>query len=1010
MPDPSLAAADPEIAALIERERARQSDKLQMIPSESLCPEAVLQALATPLSNKYAEGYPSTRMSQKERHLLPDVERYLAFHRRYGDRRFYKGTEFADFVEALAQKRCAEVFATKKIPAQDIFVNVQPLSGAPANNAVYEAFVKPGDRIMGMHLSYGGHLTHGSPFNRSGKTFKVAAYVTGDDGKLDFKAILAQAKEHKPAILVGGASAYPWTIDWTKLREIADEVDAMLLADISHPAGLVVAGYFPNPVGVAHVTMFTTHKTLCGPRGAVLLSTDPYIARKLDSAVFPGEQGGPHVNSIAAKAVCFGLAQKREFRELQQRIIANMQTLTEEFKRRGLTLAFGGSNTHLCLIDLRGMKWDSGVGLTADVATNILDLCGITCNKNALPGDATGVRPSGIRFGSVVLSQRGMGAPEMRTIAALVDRVLRGIEPFRVRAGTGMITRGKIDYALMREVRAEVAKLTGSKPVPARTFAVRGERARSFLDQAAEAAVGALKEGESGSTAFLNPAGEKISDARVQRLKRDDLGRDRYVLQGTPELRAWLTALSDGFVRVDDRDLYAKVHGPVAVEVSEETIRGEPAVLPVDGTKPFYVGGRRSAPSKVTRPVFEFQPTEAPLKKTPLTEIHTKMGARMLPFAGHSMPGWYTTVAREHAAVRKAAGLFDVSHMGTLEISGEAAAEFLDTIATNFVLKLEPGESQYSYIVDVDGKVMDDVIIYRMTRERFMMVVNASNQEKIWEWLTAVNERKACIDKEAPGKVAPGPVKLRRLKDPACGADQRVDLAFQGPASRTVLKKLMTLEDRKKLRKLGKFEHFEGKIAEADAIISRTGYTGQSTGFEIFVHPDRAVEIWNLLLETGKDLGVLPTGLGARDSTRAEAGFPLYGHELAGEFDIIPAEAGYGGFVKRHKPFFVGKGPLLAREEKQTKSVVRFKMKNTGIKAIRAGDPVLAGDSKIVGVITSAVLVEKVQIGLAYVDRSVMEPGTEVSIALLPRKGEAKYDPSLPREAAVVLPRFASFE
>ncbi len=408
----------------------------------------------------------------------------------------------------------------------------------------------------------------------------------------------------------------------------------------------------------------------------------------------------------------------------------------------------------------------------------------------------------------------------------------------------------------------------------------------------------------------------------------------------------------------------------------------------------------------VDRTQFEFKPKERKLRKTPLHAIHKELGARMLPFAGHSMPGWYGAVADEHHAVRNGAGLFDVAHMGTLEISGELAAEFLDTITTNYIVPLEPGQSKYNFILDADGRVQDDVIVYRMTRDRFMMVVNAGNQDKIWQWLVGVNERRWIIDRDAPEKVAPGPVTLRRLKDPKCGADRRIDLAFQGPASKVVLGRL--IKERRQLEELGKFEHFECDLKGIPLVLSHTGYTGQKTGYEIFVHPDEAVRLWNLLLETGKDLGVRPVGLGARDSTRAEAGFPLYGHELAGDLDVIPSEAGYGAFVKRHKPFFIGKAPLVARKEKQSHAIVRFRMKNTGIKVIRAGDPVLIGEKKV-GTVTSAVLVSGVQLGMAHVEREQRSEGTELSIALLPRRGEAKFDSSLPREPAIVLARFASF-
>lgn len=1008
---------DPVVRTLIDREAARQSENLLMIPSESLCPPAVLAALATPFSNKYAEGYPSLRMSRRERaRVEEDSERYLAFHRRYGDRRFYKGTEFCNLIEAIAQHRCAELFARPTVPADEIFVNVQPLSGAPANNAVFEALLKPLDVIMGMHLSYGGHLTHGSPFNRSGKYYTVKAYVVNrETGRFDYDAIRAQAREAKPKLIVAGASAYPWTIDWTILRNIADEIGAYLLADISHPAGLVAAGLFPNPVGVAHVTMFTTHKTLCGPRGAVLLSTDPATARKIDSAVFPGEQGGPHVHVIAAKAVAFKLAATDTFEQLMKRIVENAAALADGFRRLGLPLAYGGTDTHLCLIDLRKMDWKGRPTLTADIASNILDLCGITCNKNALPGDETGVRPSGLRFGTVVLSQRGMGTKEMNRIAQLVHRVLTQITPFKVRILSGPIVRGKIDYEILREVRQEVRRIAGAFPPKIRIsddeprpFEIRGERARVFLSQTAMADMSLLKIGSAGRTRFLDPRGKLIEEAVVFRT-----AEDRYTIEGSRELRDWLTAVSDGYIWVRSDDIFAKVHGPVAMHPASPFSVDGSHELRNDMTKPFVVG--ESPVASTTREIFSWNPPEAAPRKTPLYSWHKNAGARMLPFAGYSMPGWYTTTAEEHRAVRTAAGLFDVAHMGVFEFIGESAVDFLDTLTANFVHRLEPGESQYSYVLDTDGQILDDVIIYRMASDRLMMVVNASNQDKLWAWFTAVNERRVLIDRESSAKVAPQ-IEIRNLKAPSSGADQRVDLAFQGRAAKTVLERLIQdPKERKRFACLSRFEHNAASIGPFPAIVSRTGYTGEDIGYEIFVHPDRAVELWDLLLETGKDLGVRPVGLGARDSTRAEAGFPLYGHELAGRFGISPAEAGYGGFVKRHKPFFVGRTALLKREAGQKFTVVRFAMTRKDIRMVRPDHPVAGSDGRCIGYVTSCVMVEKQQIGLTYVPVQNAKEGTPLGVFIQPHKDASQtlfpLGEKLPQsEEATVLSRFATFK
>ncbi len=1019
---------DPEIKKLVALEDARQADRLQMIPSESICPAPVLAALSTSFANKYAEGYPSRRMSRRERDRLSEVERYLGFHRRYGDRRYYKGTEYVNFIESLAQQRCAELFSSEKVPASGIHVNVQPLSGAPANNAVYEALCSPGDVVMGMHLSYGGHLTHGSPFNRSGKHYEVHAYVVNEEtGKLDYDLIRKQALEIRPRILIGGASAYPWTIDWKELRGICNEIGAYLLADISHPAGLVVGGSFPNPVGVADVTMFTTHKTMCGPRGAVLISTDSQIAKWIDTAVFPGEQGGPHPNVMAAKAVAFRLAGTERFKKLQRRIVENAAALADGFQKRGLPLAYGGTDTHLCLVDLRKMEWPDDVPLTADIASNILDLCGITANKNALPGDSTGVRPSGVRFGSVILTQRGMGVSEMDTIAGLVDRVFKGIHPFQVQVGGSAIGRAKIDYSLLSEIRGEVRKLTRDFPLPGDPveagsggpFSVRGERSRTFLNQAAAADIAALRPGDAVRSDFFDPGGNCIEKATVRR------ETEGFVVEGTNELREWLSALSDGYVRVNPDDLFTKVHGPVSIEPVPDAKGKAGADAAPDRTKVFYVGRDASPEEKMNvgteeKKVFEYREEEGAEKKTPLWSWHKKAKARLLPFGGYSMPGWYEGTQQEHQAVRNGAGLFDVGHMGTLEVSGPDAADFLDAVASNFVHKLEIGQSHYTYVLDVDGSVMDDIIIYRTGDEKYLVVVNASNQEKIWAWWEAVNNRTSIIDREAPEKVAPGPVTLRRLKDPAVGEEQLIDIALQGPASLPVLQRLAKdAAERKSLDDLGKFHHVPIHVGDIEVLASRTGYSGAAMGFELFVHPDRAVEMWKRILEEGEKDGVRPCGLASRDSTRTEAGFPLYGHELSGKYDMTPRQAGYGGFVKKHKPFFVGKTALMAKNSARKQKLIRFQMKRKGIRMVRPDDPVVSRKGVCIGYVTSCVLIEKTQLGLALVDEVHTEEGSEFGVFILPKRNADQPEKArasletgdrvLLHEDGVVLPRFASF-
>ena len=318
-----LAELDPDVFGLTQLEQERQARKLILIPSESTAPLAVREALGSAFQNIYAEGYPDEEMRWMTEDEILDYPARLAHYRRSGDPRYYKGVEYADVVELLARRRAAEAFAANGYSADQIYVNVQALSGAPANNAVYQALLNLGDTVMGLNLLHGGHLSHGSSVNRSGKWFKAVHYSIDDNERLDYGAIRKLALEAKPKLIIAGYSSYSWVPDWKKFREIADEVGAYFLADISHIGGLVAAGVVASPIGIAHVVMSTTHKSLDGPRGAVLLTTYPDIAKKIDKAVFPGEQGGPHINVSAALALTFKLAQTKQFKKLQAQTIKN---------------------------------------------------------------------------------------------------------------------------------------------------------------------------------------------------------------------------------------------------------------------------------------------------------------------------------------------------------------------------------------------------------------------------------------------------------------------------------------------------------------------------------------------------------------------------------------------------------------------------------------------------------------------------------------------------------------
>lgn len=415
----ALRSIDPLVADLVDRESRRQKEKIILIASESQPHPAVLEALASTFTSLYAEGYSPSRLRESPLEELALVDSRLEDHDQYGNRRFYQGAELADLIECVAERRTATCLATDDCPADSIRVNVQPLSGSVANLAVYEALLEPGDTMMAMTLAAGGHLTHGSPYSVSGKRYRTVFYGTDPKtGRLDYDAMRSLAKLHRPKLLVGGFTSYPWYPDWARFREIADEVGAILLADIAHTVGMVIGGVCDNPVRIADVVTFTTHKTLCGPRGAVILSTDKHIARRLDRAVFPGLQGGPHVNKMAAIAVAMELASSDSFRMLQHRIVENAKYLAEALEDHGLTLAFGGTDTHQLLIDLRPL------GLKGDVAARVLDRVGIVCNRNVIPGDRNGGDAHGIRLGTPWVTQRGMGREEMAELAGIITRTL----------------------------------------------------------------------------------------------------------------------------------------------------------------------------------------------------------------------------------------------------------------------------------------------------------------------------------------------------------------------------------------------------------------------------------------------------------------------------------------------------------------------------------------------------------------------------------------------------------
>ncbi len=406
----SASLGDAEVASAIARELDRQQNQIELIASENIVSNDVLVAQGSVLTNKYAEGYPG--------------------------RRYYGGCEFVDQIETLAIERAKQLFGAG-------FVNVQPHSGAQANQAVFLALLNPGDRVMGMSLAHGGHLTHGSPVTMSGKWFDIVSYeVRQSDQQIDYDELRAKALETRPKLIVAGASAYPRAIDFAAFRRIADEVGAYLMVDMAHYAGLVAAGLYPDPLPHAHVVTTTTHKTLRGPRGGMIMTNDEALAKKLNSAVFPGNQGGPLMHVIAAKAVAFGEALRPEFRDYAAAVVGNAKVLCETLVKGGLDIVSGGTDCHMVLVDLRPK------GVKGRDAEHALERAGLTCNKNSIPFDPE--KPavtSGVRLGTSAGTTRGFGEAEFRRIGELILKVIDAL------AKAGPEGDAAVEQAVLAEVR-----------------------------------------------------------------------------------------------------------------------------------------------------------------------------------------------------------------------------------------------------------------------------------------------------------------------------------------------------------------------------------------------------------------------------------------------------------------------------------------------------------------------------------------------------------------------------
>ncbi|MBO2547072.1 MULTISPECIES: serine hydroxymethyltransferase [Shewanella] len=409
----NIADYDPELFKAIEDETRRQEEHIELIASENYTSPRVMEAQGSQLTNKYAEGYPG--------------------------KRYYGGCEYVDVVETLAIERAKQLFGAT-------YANVQPHSGSQANSAVYMALLQPGDTVLGMNLAHGGHLTHGSPVNFSGKLYNIIPYGIDESGKIDYSELEALALEHKPKMIIGGFSAYSGIVDWAKLREIADKIGAYLFVDMAHVAGLIAAGVYPNPVPHAHVVTSTTHKTLAGPRGGVILSAadDEDLYKKLNSAVFPGGQGGPLMHVIAGKAVAFKEALEPEFKTYQQQVVNNAKAMVEVFLERGYKIVSGGTSNHLMLVDLIGRE------LTGKEADAALGRANITVNKNSVPNDPRSpFVTSGVRIGTPAITRRGFKEAEARELTGWICDVLDNAH----------------DDAVIERVKGQVLELCARFPV-----------------------------------------------------------------------------------------------------------------------------------------------------------------------------------------------------------------------------------------------------------------------------------------------------------------------------------------------------------------------------------------------------------------------------------------------------------------------------------------------------------------------------------------------------------------
>ncbi|MCJ7623666.1 MAG: glycine cleavage system aminomethyltransferase GcvT, partial [Anaerolineaceae bacterium] len=539
-----------------------------------------------------------------------------------------------------------------------------------------------------------------------------------------------------------------------------------------------------------------------------------------------------------------------------------------------------------------------------------------------------------------------------------------------------------------------------------------GQDIRKFVNYTFSSDIEALEIGESQKTQLVTT--KETIDAVITLVENYKYRLSVPTAQATLAA-TWLRDLSDSYIEFEP-DLSKRLPGPIGVVETNAKPYTTKDTATVENLKPYYIGISDGAGDSL--PEFEWKEQESTvIRRTPLYETHKKLGAKLIPFAGWEMPVWYTSVLEEHLATRKAAGLFDVAHMGVYQAEGPDAVVFLDSVCANDIGSLEVGESLYTHLLTQDADVVDDLMVYRRREEKFLIVVNASNDDKDWAWLNAVREGKVLIDRKRPWAKAFGRnVILRNLRDPKEGKDMRIDIALQGQKSREILLAMgCDGETRKRIMALKRTDLCEAVVGGIDLVVSRTGYTGEKMAFELFVHPDNAVELWNSLMKIGEPLGLKPIGLGARDSLRTEFGLPLYGHEMSGELNLGVSEAHFGFYVKTYKPWFIGRDAYIARESTRKGIVVRFRFVEKRTRMAHTGDPVLDNRGKVIGKVTScAIDGDGMLTGQAFVDLKYAEENTQIfifqSASKTPGKAPAELEignkADVPNEATVIS-RFA---